>query len=162
MESTRHHDAAKDDAMTLQTVAASVTVGVKNGPPSMWRALGSPDPVKPIDRFVTSPLWLAAAIGIYLALAVVVSRQTRRGTARPDRTLVTTTAVLGLLVVVELLVRSAALGLLVLVLLVAALVSVLLRNRLHRAHKHARRTTEVVDLARWRDGKRARRRVGSR
>ena len=152
--------------MALQTVAASVTasvtMAVKNGPPSMWRALGSPGPVKPIDRFVTSPLWLAAAICIYLAFAVVVSRQMRRGTTRPDRTLVTTSAVLGLLVVVELLVRSDALGLLVLALLVAALVSVLLRAGLHGAHKHARQATEVVDLARWRDGKGARRRVGSR
>jgi O-antigen/teichoic acid export membrane protein len=148
--------------MALQTVTASVTMAVKNGPPGMWRALGAPDPVKPIDRFVTSPLWLAAAICIYLALVVVVSRQIRRGTARPHRTLVTTSAVLGLLVVVELLVRSAAFGLLVLVLLVAALVSVLLRAGLHGAHKHARRTTEVVDLARWRDGKGARRHVGSR
>jgi O-antigen/teichoic acid export membrane protein len=144
------------------SVTASVTMAVKNGPPGMWRALGAPDPVKPIDRFVTAPLWLAAAICIYLALAVIVSRQTRRGTVRPDRTLVATTAVLGLLVVVELLVRSAALGLLVLVLLVAALVSVLLRAGLHRAHKHARRTTEAIDLARWRDGKGARRRAGSR
>ena len=148
--------------MALQTVAASVTIAVKNGPSSMWRALGSPDPVKPIDRVVTSPLWLAAAICIYLAFAVVVSRQMRRGTTRPDRALVTTSAVLGPLIVVELLVRSDALGLLVLVLLVAALVSVLLRAGVHGAHNHAKQATEVIDLARWRDGKRARRRVGSR
>jgi uncharacterized membrane protein len=152
--------------MALQTfaasVAASATTAVKNGPPGMWRALGGPASAKPIDRFVTSPLWLAAAICIYLALAVVVSHQIRRGAARPHRTLAATSAVLGLLVVVELLVRSAAFGLLVLVLLVAALVSVLLRAGSRGAHKHARRTTEVVDLARRRDGKGARRRVGSR
>lgn len=148
--------------MALHMMAASVTVAVKNGPPGMWRALRSPVPIKPIDRFATSPLWLATAIGIYLALVVVVSRQTRRATARPDRTLVATTAALGLLVVIELLVRSAALGLLVLVLLVAALVAVPLRAGPHGARKHARRTTEVVDLARRRGGKSARRRAGSR
>ena len=111
--------------MTLVTVATSVIVAVKNGPPGMWRAMGSPSPAGPIDGFATSPLWMAVTTFGYLALAVAVALRARRARTAPDSDLVTSTAVLGLLVMVDLRVHSAALGLLVFVLVVAAWVTAL-------------------------------------
>jgi hypothetical protein len=153
--------------VTLQTVAILVTLAVKNGPPGMWRSLGSPSSAEPIGRLVTSPLWLAAGTAIYLVLAVVVLRRARRRTAPSARALLLTTAVLGLLVVAEWLTRSAVLGLLVPVLTAGAWIAVLLSVDRRRDSPDARRpdarhAAEVVDLAHWREGKQARRRAGSR
>ena len=162
--------------MTLQTVAILVTLAVKNGPPGMWRSLGSASSADPIGRLVTSPLWLAAATALYLALAVVVLRRARRRTARSARALLLTTAVLGLLVAAEWLTRSAILGLIVPVLTIGAWIAVL-RTERWRARPDPRRAdarrpntrradakhaAEVVDLAHWREGRQARRRAGSR
>ena len=148
--------------MALQTVMIGVTLAVKNGPLSMWRSLAPAGPIKPLDRFVTSPLWLAATICVCLALAPSVYRATRGKTAPPNVALLLTTAVLGLFVVFDLLLRGTALPLLVFVLLVAARVAVALRAALRQTRQDTNRTTEVVDLTRWREGKRARRRAGSR
>ncbi len=166
--------------MTFQTVAIPATLAVKNGPPGMWRSLGAPSTGDPIGRLVTSPLWLVATTCIFLALAAVVSRRVRRGVAAPGRALVPTTAILGLLVVAEWLTRSAIVSLLALTLMAAAWIGVLHGAEGQRARTDARTDArrvdarsdaehtdepcpaEVVDLAHWRESKRARRRAGSR
>jgi hypothetical protein len=150
-----------DGAMALQTVMIGVTLAVKNGPLSMWRSFGPAGPIKPLDRFVTSPLWVAATICVCLALAPSVYRATRGKTVPPNVALLLTTAVLGLLVF-DLLMRGTALPLLAFVVLVAALVAVALRAGLRQNRQDTRRAAEVVDLARWREDRRARRRAGSR
>lgn len=178
--------------MAFGTMAASAAAAVKNGPAGMWRALGSPASAAPIGRFTTSPLWLVATTCGYLALAVFVARRTRRATAPPGRALAIITAVLGPLVVAQLLARSAALGLLVLVLMVSVWVAVLVQAALP-ARRHTRGPAEhgpakrgparrspderrpaergsarhtsaqVVDLARWRSARgTTRRHRGSR
>jgi multisubunit Na+/H+ antiporter MnhG subunit len=151
-----------DGAMALQTVMIGVTLAVKNGPLSMWRSLGPAGPIEPLDRFVTSPLWLAATICVYLALAPSVYRATRGTTVPPKIALLLTTAVLGLFAVFDLLMRGTALPLLVFVLLVTSLVAVALRRGLRQNRQYMSRAAEVVDLARWREVRRARRRAGSR
>jgi multisubunit Na+/H+ antiporter MnhG subunit len=151
-----------DGAMALQTVMIGVTLAVKNGPLSMWRSLDPAGPIKPLDRFVTSPLWLAATICVYLALAPSVYHATRSKTVSPNMSLLFTTAALGLFVVFDVLVHGTALPLLVFVLLVATRVAVALRAGLRQTRQDKRHTAEVVDLARWREDRRARRRAGSR
>jgi hypothetical protein len=148
--------------MALHTVMIDVTLAVKNGPLSMWRALAPAGPIKPLSRFVTSPLWLAATICVCLALAPSVYHATRGKTVPPSMALLLTTAILGLFVVFDLLMRGTGLPLLVFVLLVAALVAVTLRAGLRQARENTRSTAGVVDLAHWREDRRARRRVGSR
>jgi hypothetical protein len=150
-----------DGAMAFLTVMIGVTVAVKNGPPDMWRSLGPASPTRPLDRFVTSPLWLAATICVYLALAPAVYRATRGKAVPPNMALLLTTAVLGLFGVLDLVLRGTALPLLVFVLLVAAGVAVTLRAALQRIRQDTS-TAEVVDLTRLRENRRARRRAGSR
>ena len=106
--------------MALSTMAMSVIMAVKNGPPGMWRAMGSPSPSGPPDGFATSSLWVAVTTISYLALAVVVALRARRATSPPSGALVASTFVLGLLVMLDLRVRSAALGLSVFGFIVAA------------------------------------------
>jgi hypothetical protein len=124
--------------MTFLTVAILATLAVKNGPPGMWRSLGTPSTVEPIGRFVSSPLWLAATTCVFLALTAVVFRRVRRGAAAPGRALVLTTAILGLLVVAEWLTRNAIVSLLTLTVLAAAWTGVLLNARRQRDHAYAR------------------------
>ena len=148
--------------MALPTVMIEVTLAVKNGPLGMWRALGPAGPIKPLSRFVTSPLWLAATICVCLPLARSVYRATRGQTLPPSVALLFTTAVLGLFVTFDLLMRGTGLPLLVFVLLAAALVAVALRAGLRQTRLSTGRTGEVVDLARRREDRRAHRRAGSR
>jgi hypothetical protein len=148
--------------MALPTVMIEVTLAVKNGPLGMWRALGPAGPIKPLSRFVTSPLWLAATICVCLPLARSVYRATRGQTLPPSVALLFTTAVLGLFVTFDLLMRGTGLPLLVFVLLAAALVAVALRAGLRQTRLTTGRTAEVVDLARRREDRGARRRAGSR
>ncbi len=148
--------------MAFLTMMIGVTVGVKNGPLDMWRSFGQAAQIRPLDPFVTSPLWLAATICAYLALAPSVCRAARGKAVPPNMAVLLTTAVLGLVVALELLARGSALPLLVFVLLVAARAAVALRPGLRRIRKDTTRTAEVVDLARRREDRRARRRAGSR
>ena len=135
--------------MRLQA-AAHVTLAVKNGPPGMWRALGAPGRIEPVDRFVTSPLWLAGTVCVCLTLAPSVYRAARGRQIPPTWALLLTSAALGLVSVVDLLARHTALPLLVFVALVAAAVTLTLRAGSQPPHHEARRPAEVVDLARRR------------
>jgi hypothetical protein len=148
--------------MVLPTVMIDVTLAVKNGPLSMWRAFAPAGPIKPLSRFVTSPLWPAATICVCVALAPSVYRATRGRTLPPSVALLLATAFLGLFVTFDLLMRDTGLPLLVFVLLVAALVAVALRAGLRQTRLGTGRAAEVVDLGRRRENRRARRRAGSR
>ncbi len=148
--------------MTLQTVMIGMTLAVKNGPLGMWRSLGPTGPIKPLDRFVTSPLWLAATICVCLALAPSVYRATRGKRVPPSTALLLTTAVLSLCVVLDLLMPGTALPLLVFVVLVAALVAATVRAGPRQTRRDTTRAGEVVDLKHWSEDRRARRRAGSR
>ena len=143
------------DAMSLQAAAVLVDLAVKNGPAGMWRALGSPSSGAPVNRFVTSPLWLAGAICVCLTLAPSVYRATRGAGVRARAALFLTSAALGLVVMVDLLAHGTALPLLVFSALVVAAVSVALRAGSRTTHHHAAHTAEVVDLARRRTGRSA-------
>lgn len=139
--------------MKLEATAVLVTLAVKNGPLGMWRALGSPAHSEPVNRFVTSPLWLAGTICVCLTLAPSVYRAARGAKVPPRVVPFLSCAALGLIVVVDLLASGTALPLLVFVALVTAAVGVALRAGLQPAHHHARPTAEVVDLAPRRKGR---------
>lgn len=147
--------------MTLEAIAASAIAAVKNGPAGMWRGLGSSGSAGPIGRFTTSPLWLLATTCGYVALAAVISRRTRGAHAPFGKALAITTAILGPLVVVQLLARSGALGLFLLVVIVSTWAAVLLKTALP-PRRQTRGSAEVVDLARWRGARGAHRHHGSR
>jgi hypothetical protein len=135
--------------------AALVTLAVKNGPPGMWRALGAPGRIEPVDRFVTSPLWLAGTVCVCLTLAPAFYRAARGWQIPPPAALLLTGAALGLVSVVDLLARGTALPLLLFVALVAAAVTLTLQAGSRPPHHKARRPAEVVDLARRRKGRSA-------
>ncbi len=139
-----------------------VTLAVKNGPLGMWRALGPAGPLKPLSRFVASPLWLVATICVCSALAPSIYRATRDKKAPASVALLLAIALLGLFVTFDLLARGTGLPLVVFVLLAGALVAVSLRAGLRQTHPGTGRPADVVDLAHRRENRGARRRAGSR
>ena len=124
-------------------------VGVKNGPPGMWRSLADPGPVKPISGLITSPLALALGTCAYLAL-VATCHRLRRQRVGSGAAVAVALSCLGLLTLTELAVRSAGLGLFLWAALVAAWYFVLRVVVARRAHETPTGAAEVVDLARWR------------
>ena len=148
--------------MVLHAVMIDVTLAVKNGPLGMWRALGPAGPVKPLSRFVTSPLWLVATICVCAALAPSVYRASRGKKVPASMALLLAIAVLGLFVTFDQLMRGTGLPLVVFVLLAGALVAVSLRAALRQTRLGTGRPAEVVDLAHRRENRRARRRAGWR
>ena len=62
--------------MALHTAAIDVVLAVKNGPPGMWRAMGSPEHISPRDS------WLELAL---LMIAAIVAWSLLRGRGRPTR-----------------------------------------------------------------------------
>jgi len=111
--------------VSLVPAALAVIVGVKNGPPGMWRALESPDLAPPVVGFVTSLPWIAALTCGYVLLAAVISRRLRQGASSPESPLVVATAVLGALLVIALVANSVVLGFLLPAALIAAWVALL-------------------------------------
>ena len=151
--------------MKLWATAILVTLAVKNGPLGMWRALGAPAHSEPVNRFVTSPLWLAGTICVCLTLAPSVYRAARGTSVPPKLVPFLACAALGLIVAVDLLARGSALPLLVFAALVAVAVGVALRAGLQPAHHHATHTADtapVVDLARRRKRRGRRGRIDPR
>jgi len=151
--------------LTLHAAAIAPTFAVKNGPAGMWHALGSTG-AGAVGAFLTSLPVLAITASAWLALAVVLYSRARRG--RLSGIMLTTTAVAGLLVVVESTTRVTLLGLLVPLLLAGLWIAALWRGgrRGSRSRKRHAGTpdgsAEVVDLARWREQRETRRNTGSR
>ena len=138
--------------MVTHIEAIGVIVGVKNGPPGMWRSLADPGPVKPISGLITSPLALALGTCAYLALVVTCHRLRRQrvGSGAAGAVALVALSCLGLLTLTELAVRSAGLGLFLWAALVAAWYFVLRVVVARRAHETPTGAAEVVGLARWR------------